>query len=76
MVHYDVNGSLISPEFVGSQILKALRNTAEKNLTVPVTKAVMSVPAEFDNIQRNFTRKAAQLAGKTLLVVKRYNLMQ
>lgn len=64
MVHYEVNGKLISPEFVGSQILKTLRITAEKNLTVSVTKAVMSVPAEFDNIQRNFTRQAAQLAGK------------
>lgn len=67
MVHYDVNGKLISPEFVGSQILKTLRRTAEKNLTVPITKAVMSVPAEFDNIQRNFTRRAAQLAGIEIL---------
>lgn len=67
MVKYVVGKRLVSPEFVGSQILKTLRHTAEKNLSIPITKAVMSVPAEFDENQRNFTRQAALLAGIEVL---------
>ena len=58
------NKSLISPEYVGSRILTTLRDTAIDNLSVPVKSAVMSVPAEFNQVQRNFTRKAAALAGQ------------
>lgn len=68
-VHYVVDGKLISPEFVGSQLLNTLRKTAERNLSAPVTKAVMSVPAEFDERQRNYTRLAARLAGIDVLRV-------
>jgi len=52
-----------SPEYVGSLILKQLRESAEQNLSMPVHRAVMAVPAEFDERQRNYTRTAAQLAG-------------
>ncbi|KAJ8317457.1 hypothetical protein KUTeg_005361, partial [Tegillarca granosa] len=34
-----------------------------KNLSAPVTKVVMSVPAEFDQSQRNYTKKAASMSG-------------
>ena len=54
----------MTPEFIGSRILNQLKKTGERHLGVPVTKAVMSVPAEFNERQRNFTRKAAALAGK------------
>lgn len=67
MVKYVVGKRLVTPEFVGSQILRTLRHTAEKNLSIPITKAVMSVPAEFDENQRNFTRQAALLAGIEVL---------
>lgn len=53
----------MSPEEIGSVIVKFLKNVAEKNLTAPVTKCVMSVPAEFDEMQRNYTKKAGSIAG-------------
>lgn len=53
----------MSPEEIGSVIVKFLKNVAERNLTAPVTKCVMSVPAEFDELQRNYTKKAGSIAG-------------
>ena len=71
MMQYVVNVSnewrTVSPEYVGSLILKQLKETAERNLSVPLHRAVMAVPAEFDPQQRNYTKSAAQLAGGTLL---------
>jgi len=68
MAHYVVNISnewrQISPEDVGTHILMTLRKTAERNLTMPPTIAVMAVPAEFDVKQRNYTKLAAKRAGK------------
>ncbi|XP_064599899.1 heat shock 70 kDa protein 13-like [Liolophura sinensis] len=67
MIRYvvSVNGTerKVTPEEVGSILLSTLKEAAERNVTVPVTKAVMSVPAEFDDLQRNYTRKAANIAG-------------
>jgi len=69
MMQYVVNISnewrTVSPQYVGSLILKQLRETAERNLSVPLHRAVMAVPAEFDKQQRNYTKLAAQLAGAT-----------
>ncbi|XP_076468566.1 heat shock 70 kDa protein 13-like [Babylonia areolata] len=59
----------VTPEEVGSYIVGTLRQAAQQNLTVPVTKVVMSVPAEFDDSQRNYTRKAASIAGMEVLRV-------
>ena len=53
----------VSPEEIGATIIGHLRSAAERNLTAPVKKAVMSVPAEFDAKQRNYTIKAGNLAG-------------
>lgn len=59
------NGSFtVTPEFIGSRLLLKMRKMAERRLGVPVKMAVMSVPAEFDERQRNFTVRAAQLAGQ------------
>ena len=57
------NVTLLSPEAIGSYIVDTLRRTAESQLGVKVNKGVISVPAEFEQQQRNFTRRAAQLAG-------------
>ena len=54
-----------TPQTIGSYLLGQLRRTAAKRLDVPVTKAVISVPAEFDDEQREATKQAAQLAGNT-----------
>lgn len=41
-----------------------MRKMAEKQLGVPINKAIISVPAEFDERQRNYTIRAANLAGQ------------
>ncbi|XP_069140690.1 heat shock 70 kDa protein 13-like [Argopecten irradians] len=53
----------LRPEEIGSVIVNKLKHTAEANLSAPVTKVVMSVPAEFNPLQRNYTKKAASLTG-------------
>ncbi|KAM6145647.1 heat shock 70 kDa protein 13 isoform 1-T1 [Phoenicopterus ruber ruber] len=59
----------ITPEHIGSQLLLELKRMAEGYLGMPVSKAVISVPAEFDERQRNSTIKAANLAGLEILRV-------
>ncbi|NXC34062.1 HSP13 protein, partial [Campylorhamphus procurvoides] len=59
----------VTPEQIGSQLLLKLKTMAEANLGMPISKAVMSVPAEFDERQRNSTIKAANLAGLHVLRV-------
>lgn len=53
----------ITPEEVGSLIIAYLRKWAEKKYKTPIKQVVISVPAEFDELQRNSTSDAAQLAG-------------
>jgi len=53
----------MTPEVIGSHILRQLKETAEHRLDAKVHRTVISVPAEFDEQQRNYTRKAAELAG-------------
>lgn len=52
-----------SPEEISAIILKKIKIEAESILGVPVTKAVITVPAYFDDAQRQATRDAATLAG-------------
>ncbi|NXL89919.1 HSP13 protein, partial [Alectura lathami] len=59
----------VTPEHIGSQLLLKLKRMAEGHLGVPISKAVISVPAEFDERQRNATVKAANLAGLEVLRV-------
>lgn len=59
----------VSPEFIGSRLLLKMRKMAERQLGVPIQKAVISVPAEFDERQRNYTIRAANLAGLEILRV-------
>ncbi|XP_044143833.1 heat shock 70 kDa protein 13 [Bufo gargarizans] len=59
----------VTPEYIGSQLLLKLKKMAEEYLGLPVSKAVISVPAEFDERQRNYTVKAANLAGLDILRV-------
>ncbi|KAL4647232.1 hypothetical protein GN956_G8511 [Arapaima gigas] len=59
----------VSPEFVSSRLLLKMKMMAERHLGVPIEKAVISVPAEFDERQRNYTIRAANLAGLDILRV-------
>uniref|UniRef100_A0A8C8DTC5 Heat shock 70 kDa protein 13 n=1 Tax=Oryzias sinensis TaxID=183150 RepID=A0A8C8DTC5_9TELE len=59
----------VTPEFIGSRLLLKMKKMAELQLGVPIQKAVISVPAEFDERQRNYTQRAANLAGLEILRV-------
>lgn len=51
------------PEEVSAEILKYLKNMAEERLGESIQKAVITVPAYFDQLQREATRKAGEIAG-------------
>lgn len=61
-----VQGS-VSPVEVSAQILATLRQRAEDSLGDDITGAVITVPAYFDDAQRQATRDAARLAGLNVL---------
>lgn len=56
-----------SPVEVSAEILKALKERAEQSLGGSLVGAVITVPAYFDDAQRQATKDAAQLAGLTVL---------
>ncbi|MDQ7014311.1 MAG: Hsp70 family protein [Planctomycetota bacterium] len=57
------DGRIVSPQEVSAIILRALAARASDALGVPVRKAVVTVPAYFDDAQRQATRDAGRLAG-------------
>jgi molecular chaperone DnaK len=59
----DVAGKQMSPPEVSAHILAKMREIAEANLGEPVTEAVVTVPAYFDDAQRQATRDAGKIAG-------------
>jgi len=56
-----------SPEEISSHIIKYLKNCAERHLGSEVTEAVITVPAYFNNDQRQSTKTAGELAGLKVL---------
>jgi chaperone protein DnaK len=59
----EVNGKMISPSEVGSYVLVKMKETAEKHLGYPPSKAVVTVPAYFNDAQRQATKDAGTIAG-------------
>lgn len=53
----------VTPEDVGSIIINYLKTAAENKYKTPLRQVVISVPAEFDPQQRNYTERAALLAS-------------
>lgn len=62
-----VAGGSVDAVDLAAHILRKLRADAEAYLNEPVTKAVITVPARFDNAQRTATRQAGEMAGLEVL---------
>ena len=67
MVKLRIGGKARSPVEMSAEILKALRARAESALDKPVERAVLTVPAYFDDAARTATRDAARVAGLEVL---------
>ena len=67
LVKVQVGNQFYSPIELSSHILTALKNRAEHILKTPVNKAVITVPAYFNDTQRQATRDAGKLAGLDVL---------
>ena len=60
---YDLGQWKLRPEELSSLILRSLKEDAETYLGEPVTDAIISVPAYFNDLQRKATKRAGELAG-------------
>ena len=67
--HREFNGKKYSAEELSAIILMKLKNDAEKYLKEPVTDAVITVPAYFNDAERTATITAGQLAGLNVLQI-------
>ncbi len=67
MVKLRIGGKARSPVEISAEILKSLRARAEAALDKPVERAVITVPAYFDDAARTATRDAARVAGLEVL---------
>ncbi|WP_062770694.1 molecular chaperone DnaK [Sphingopyxis terrae] len=63
----EVNGKKSSPSEISAHILRKMKETAEKYLGEPVTEAVITVPAYFNDAQRQATKDAGTIAGLEVL---------
>ncbi len=59
----EINGEKMSPPQISAQTLKKMKKTAEDFLGEPVTEAVVTVPAYFNDAQRQATKDAGRIAG-------------
>jgi molecular chaperone DnaK len=65
--HVEIRGKRYSPAEVSAMILQKMKQTAEDYLGEKVTEAVVTVPAYFDDSQRQATKDAGQIAGLNVL---------
>ena len=65
--HVEIRGKRYSPPEISAMILQKLKQAAEDYLGETVTEAVITVPAYFDDSQRQATKDAGQIAGLNVL---------
>ena len=66
-VRFEVNGKQYAPEEIAAQVLRKLVDDAGKFLGEKVTEAVITVPAHFNDAQRQATKDAGKIAGLEVL---------
>ena len=67
MAVFEVDGKTFTPQEISAQILQKLKKDAEDYLGEKVTQAVITVPAYFDDAQRQATKQAGEIAGLEVL---------
>ena len=66
-VEIDVEGKAFTPEEISAMVLQKLKGDAEKYLGETITQAVITVPAYFNDMQRQATKDAGRIAGLEVL---------
>src|SRR3982751_1832306 len=65
-VRIDIDGRMYTPQEISAMILQKMKKTAEDYLGQEVTDAVITVPAYFNDAQRQATKEAGEIAGLTV----------
>ncbi|MCR6545222.1 molecular chaperone DnaK [Dehalobacterium formicoaceticum] len=66
-VRFEIEGKLLSPEEISAQVIRKLADDASTYLGEKVTDAVITVPAYFNDAQRQATKDAGKIAGLNVL---------
>ena len=65
-IRIDIDGRLYTPQEISAMVLQKMKKTAEDYLGQEVTEAVITVPAYFNDAQRQATKEAGEIAGLTV----------